>query len=154
MITYLIVTLIVTAVIVSMHFMKPTKKHRLTSLLDEVNENPAFQDMKGLFDIMQQMNEDGTDEDVIPEGYGEFGYDLTNPIPVNSTIGITSYFAKLKTMDNAKVSNERIGSFNSPVSKHPVDGYKISFNGKELTTLYISCYHKRNSEKAPKHFKF
>ncbi len=154
MITYLIVTLIVTTVIVSMHFMKPTKKNRPILVMDEINKNPPFQDMKGLFDIMQQMNEDGTDEDIIPEGYGEFGYDLTNPIPVNTTFGITSYFSKLKTMDNKKVLYERIGSFNSPVSNHPVDGYKISFNGKELATLYISCYHKTNSEKAPKQFKF
>ena len=153
MTTYLIVTIIVIAVISAMHFIKPTKKQP-KSIMDELNANPKFQEMKGLFEIMQSMNEDGTDEDEIPEGYGEFGYELTNPIPVNTTFGSTSYLAKLKTMNNQKVSYDRIGSFSSPVSSHPVDGYKISLDGKDITTLYISCYHKKNSEKAPKNFKF
>ena len=89
MTTYLIVTIIVIAVISAMHFIKPTKKQP-KSIMDELNANPKFQEMKGLFEIMQSMNEDGTDEDEIPEGYGEFGYELTNPIPVNTTFGSTS----------------------------------------------------------------
>lgn len=153
MTTYLIVTLIVIAVISAMHFIKPTKKQP-KSIMDELNANPKFQEMRGFFEIMQSMNEDGTDEDEIPEGYGEFGYELTNPIPVNTTFGSTSYLAKLKTMNNQKVSYDRIGSFSSPVSSHPVDGYKISLDGKSITTLYISCYHKKNSEKTPRNFKF
>ena len=153
MTTYLIVTIIVIAVISAMHFIKPTKKQP-KSIMDELNANPKFQEMKGLFEIMQSMNEDGTDEDEIPEGYGEFGYELTNPIPVNTTFGSTSYLAKLKTMNNLKVTYERIGSFSSPISNHPVDGYQISVDGKDLATLYISCYHKKNSEKAPKNLKF
>lgn len=133
MTTYLIVTLIVIAVISAMHFIKTKKQPK--SIMDELNANPKFQEMKGLFEIMQSMNEDGTDEDEIPEGYGEFGYELTNPIPVNTTFGSTSYLAKLKTMNNLKVTYERIGSFSSPISNHPVDGYQISVDGKDLATL-------------------
>ena len=151
--TYLIVTLIVIVVISAMHFIKPTKRNQPKSIMDELNVNPKFQEMKGLSEIMQSMNGDGTGEDEIPEGYGEFGYELTNPIPVNTTFGSTSYLEKLKTINSLKVSYDRIGSYSSPVSIHPVDGYKISLDGKNLATLYISCYHKKNSEKAPKNFK-
>lgn len=153
MTTYLIVTIIVIAVISAMHFIKTTRKQP-KSILDELNANPKFQEMKGLFEIMQSMNEGGTEEDEIPEGYGEFGYELTNPIPVNTSFGSTSYLAKLKTMNNLKITYERIGSFSSPISNHPIDGYQISVDGKDLATLYISCYHKKNSDKAPKNFKF
>lgn len=121
--------------------------------MDELNENHAVQEMKDLFEIMKEMNEDGTDQDTIPNGYGEFGYELTNPIPVNTTYGNTAYFAKLRTMDNTKVSYERLGSMSSPISNHPVDAYKVLANEKAIATLYISSYHKRNSEKAPKNFK-
>lgn len=154
MTTYLIVTLIVIIVISAMHFIRPTKRKSPESVMDELNANSKFQEMKDLFEIMKSMNEDGTAENEIPEGYGEFGYELTNPIPVNTTFGTTSYLSKLKTMDNLKVSYDRIGSFSSPVSMHPVDGYKISLDGMDLATLYISSYHKKNSEKTPKNFKF
>jgi hypothetical protein len=153
MTTYLIVTIIVIAVISTMHFIRKKKKQP-SSIMDRLNANSKFQEMKGLFEIMQSMNEDGTDEDEIPEGYGEFGYVLSNPIPVNTTFGSISYLEKLKTVNNIKVSYERYGSFSSPISNYPVDGYQISVDGKNLATLYISCYHKKNSEKAPKNFKF
>ena len=154
MTTYLIVTLIVIVVISTLHFIKSTKISQPKSIMDELNSNPKFQEMRGLFEVMQSLNDDGTEENEIPEGYGEFGYELTNPIPVNTTFGSTSYLAKLKTMNNLKISYDRIGSFSSPVSNHPVDGYKITLDGKDLATLYISCYHKKNSEKTPKNFKF
>jgi hypothetical protein len=153
MTTYLIVTIIVIAVISTMHFIK-TKKKQPSAIMDELKSNPKFQEMKGLFEVMQSMNEDGTDQDEIPEAFGEFGYQLSNPIPVKTTFGSISYLDKLKTENNLKVTYERIGSFSSPISNHPVDGYQISVDGKNLATLYISCYHKKNSEKAPKNFKF
>ena len=147
---YLTGTFIVILVIVALNFINLGKRFRSTSNVD----NAKIQEVKELFELMQRLNEDGTDEDEIPEGYGEFGYELTNPIPVNTAFGSHTYLAKLKTMDNLKISYKRIGSFGSPVSDHPVDGYIITSDGKELTTLYFSCYHKKNSKKAPKNFKF
>jgi hypothetical protein len=147
---YLIGTFIVILVIVVLNFINLGKRFRSKSNVD----NAKIQEMKELFELMQRMNEDGTNEDEIPEGYGEFGYELTNPIPVNTAFGSASYLTKLKTLSNQKVSYERLGSFDSPVSEHPVDGYIISSGGKELATLYFSCYHKKNSENAPQNFKF
>ena len=56
--TYLIVTLIVIVAISAMHFIKPTKRNQPKSIMDELNVNPKFQEMKGLSEIMQNMNED------------------------------------------------------------------------------------------------
>lgn len=147
---YLIVTLIIIVVISTIHLINHKKKSRLSF----VGDNPKIQEMKELFELMQRINEDGTDENEIPDGYGDFGYALTNPIPVNTTFGSESYLTKLKTLDNQNVSYERLGSFDSPVSEYPVDGYIIWSEGKELATLYFSCYHKKISKKTPINFKF
>lgn len=150
MTSYLSVPLIIIVVISTLHLINHKKRYRAISASD----NPKIQEMKELFELMQRINEDGTDEDEISDGYGDFGYVLTNPIPVNTTFGSAVYLTKLRTLENQRVSYERLGSFDSPVSEHPVDGYIISSGGKELATLYFSCYHKKNSEKAPKNFKF
>lgn len=94
--------------------------------------------------------EDGCDTDEIPGGNGEFGWDASNPIPTNTPIGSTSYLARLRYSDGAKVVYERSGSTYSDVNTKPIDIYAISHpNGQALTTLYISPYNKRNSAKAP-----
>ena len=151
MLNYIIVTLIVTVIIVTLNLIKT--KHKKKSVLDELNANPKFQELQGLYKAMHAMNEDGTDQDTIPNGYGEFGYDLTNPIPVNTIFGNTAYLAKLRTMDGTKVAYNRIGSFSSPVSDKPVDGYEVFANEEKVATLYIDPYNKKNSNKAPKNFK-
>lgn len=131
-------------------FFKPKKPK---TLLGRLQNNPIFQEQKALFDAMRAMCEDGCETDEIPEGYGEFGHELTNPIPTMTIFGSTSYLARLVSSDGAKVVYERQASFSTPVSSNPVDGYTISPpNGRQLGTLYISPYHKRNSEKAPKGF--
>jgi hypothetical protein len=149
--TYIIVTLIVTTVIVTLNLIKSKPKKK--SVLDELNANPEFKKLKGLYDIMHTMSKDGTDQDTIPVGYGEFGYDLTNPIPVNTIFGNTAYLAKLRTMDGIKITYNRIGSFSSPVSNNLVDGYEVFANEQKIATLYIDPYNKKNSDKAPKNFK-
>ena len=98
-------------------------------------------------------SEDEVDADEIPNSQGEFGTTLTNPIPSDTIMGSMIYLESLRTLDGSKISSERIGSFTSPVTKSPVDGYKITHaNGKEITMLYFSPYQKRNSKKAPREF--
>ena len=97
--------------------------------------------------------EDGIDADELPNSQGEFGTALTNPIPSDTIMGSMIYLECLRTPDGRKISSKRIGSFTSPVTTSPVDGYKITdANGQEITTLYFSPYQKRNSEKAPREF--
>lgn len=48
----------------------------------------CFQKQKRDFSKLQEIflasNPSGTIEDEMPEGYGEFGIEITNPIPVSS----------------------------------------------------------------------
>jgi len=106
--------------------------------------------LKEIYDAMNDLAEDGCDTDEIPGAEGEFGYDLSNPIPTHTTFGSTSYLGRLRTPTGEKVLYERIGSFGSPVSEMPVDGYELTDpGGKELGVIYLSPYQKRNSQKVP-----
>lgn len=124
------------------------------SVLDELNENPIFKQQKEIYDAMCLMCEDGVDADELPNGIGDFGMSINNPIPCKTIFGGTSYLGRLRDMDGTKLVYDRIGSFHSDVSPHPVDGYKISHpDGMEFGTIYLSPYQKRTSAKAPKAFK-
>jgi hypothetical protein len=64
-----------------------------------------------------------------------------------------AYLAKLQAPDGRKVQYRRIRSISSQVSPNPIDMYELGHPiGRSLGTIYISPYHKRNSEKAPKGF--
>ena len=127
----------------------------------EIQNNPEnsslYETMRALDEIKSLMgisSEDGVDADELPNSRGEFGITLTNPIPCNTIMGSMAYLESLRAPDGSKISYERIGSFTSPVTTSPVDGYKISHpSGNELTTLYLSPYQKRNSKKSPKDFR-
>lgn len=151
MTTYLIVTLIATLTLVLLSVLPANKKPK--SVMDQLNSDPEFRKMGELYKIMHEMNEGGTDQDTIPNGYGEFGYDVTNPIPVNTIFGNRAYLGRLRTQDGVKVAYERIGSFISPISENPIDGYEIFADGQKIAVLYIDSYNKKNSRKAPKDFK-
>ncbi|QLG88417.1 hypothetical protein HQ393_13350 [Chitinibacter bivalviorum] len=121
---------------------------------DALNEDPVFQQQKELFEAMSLMCEDGVDADELPNGQGEFGVTPSNPIPCKTIFGSTAYLGCLRTPDGTKIVYERVGSFGSDASPHPVDAYEISHpNGEKLATLFISPYQKRISGKAPRGFK-
>ena len=128
------------------------KKNR--TLLDKFNElidkNPILKLQKEYFG---EMSKSGTDQDVIPWGVGEFGLEVTNPIPVCGIFGSRSYFSRLVTINGDRVKYERVGSTQAQNIDYPIDAYKITVNNIEIATLYISPYHKKNSNKAPKGFK-
>ncbi len=157
MTNYLIVTGIVLflLIIIKLFVSAFVKEKRPRSVMDELMDIPKFRDMKGLYDAMHALNEaeGGTDKDIIPEGIGEFGYDVTNPIPVNTIFGNTAYLGRLRTLEGNKVRYERKGSTGAGNIENPIDIYDI-FNGDEfIATLFISPYHKKNSDLAPKGFK-
>lgn len=96
----------------------------------------------------------GTDQDKLPNGYGRFGFDLTNPIPVKGIVAGYAYLDRLLTSDGAKVHYDRIGSFGADVSDHPIDGYKVTApTGIGEVTIYISPYNKKTSNHAPEGFR-
>ncbi|MDR2408963.1 MAG: hypothetical protein LBE13_12740 [Bacteroidales bacterium] len=103
--------------------------------------------------FLQISNPNGTDQDEMPEGYGEFGLEITNPIPTASIPQNRLYLDRLRTIDNIAVTYDRIGSMKAKNIQSLIDGYKIFANGKQIAILYICPYNKRTSIKAPKGFK-
>jgi hypothetical protein len=106
--------------------------------------------LKELFEAMSDLSEGGCDTDEIPGAKGKFGWDASNPIPTRTTLGSTSYLARLQTHYGKAIFYERVGSFVSPASTMPVDGYELQdSDGNDLGVIYISPYHRRNSQRAP-----
>lgn len=113
-------------------------------------ESPSRQ----LMELMQKMSEGGCETDEIPGSYGEFGYDITNPIPTYTIPGSYRYLDSLRLLDGMEVTYERQGSCSAPNISQIIDRYVISHpDGRQLGFLYLSPYHKRTSEKAPRGFK-
>ena len=86
-------------------------------------------------------------------GYGEFGFSLTNPIPVNGIIGAKVYLSRLVTSNGSQVRPflfHRLGSFMSPVVKGAIDQYElVSSDASRWLTLYLHQYHPRRSRHVP-----
>lgn len=122
---------------------------------DEMLNNPIMKQQQANYDMQKKMidNMKSTDKDEIPWGEGEFGYSPSNPIPTLTSFGNIAYLARLQTMKGEKVKYARLGSTNVENIERPVDIYEISDSNGVICKLYISMYHQRNSEKAPRGFK-
>lgn len=97
---------------------------------------------------------DGIDADEMPSGAGEFGLCADNPVPCCTIDGGYAYLDRLMTADGARVHYERVGSCDSNISPLPVDAYRVfAEDGRELGTIFISPYQKRNSGRAPSGFR-
>ena len=118
------------------------------------NLSQAMEDVRAMYDRMKSVNMmgNGTDRDTIPEGFGAFGLEPTNPIPVNTLFGSISYLQRLRTMEGKPVQYIREGSTDAPNIENPIDIYEISVDGNRIGYFYISPYHKKNSCRGPKGF--
>lgn len=92
--------------------------------------------------------------DKIPQGFGEFGLDQTNPIPVYGIPSNKTYLNSLRSPNGEVLRYRRNGSIKVSNIVKPVDEYEI-FNsaGDIIAKLYISPYHWKTSTKAPSGFK-
>jgi len=124
--------------------------------MNTTNENFDFEELQKFFKAISFFggteNDGGTEEDTMPEGYGEFGLEITNPIPVNSILGNKLYLDRLWTDNGVKITYERIGSMRAPNISSIIDGYRIYARGEKIATLYICPYNKKISERAPEGF--
>ncbi|MBP7370583.1 MAG: hypothetical protein KA902_04015 [Arenimonas sp.] len=119
----------------------------------DLSEERLLKLQKAMFQNQIELSKSGVDADELPNGYGEFGLTLSNPIPCQFIMGGRLYLDRLRVSDGTKIRYLRIGSFFSEVTPHPIDGYLLSHpNGTTLATIYISAYQKRNSSKSPKGF--
>ena len=91
-----------------------------------------------------------TDEDVIPEGFGRFGLDPTNPVPVDGIGGGYEYLADLKDRKGHSIIYARVGSMSVENINGLIDEYEIfdSINHK-ICNLYLAPYNSKNSKKRP-----
>lgn len=102
----------------------------------------------GMFDFLR-----GKQSDEIPGGHGEFGHDITNPIPTKGLYDSYMYIEMLRTDDGLKPASSRLGSTTAPNMPGPIDIWQIfKEGGDQIATLHICAYHTRTSRKAPKGF--
>jgi hypothetical protein len=100
-----------------------------------------------------ELHQNGIDADELPNGFGEFGFTVTNPVPTISAYGSNDYLSRIR-FNGLPIIYERIGSTGSEITNGSIDIYSVSCSGKSLGDIYICPYHRRNSKKAPKGFVF
>ena len=145
--TYLIIILLIIIIIFGL---KKLYKKKSESRLKEKKAYEFIKQNKELFELQKKfMGEKGTDLDIMPEGIGEFGLEVTNPIPTSTVFGSIAYLNKLKTSDGDNIEYNRIGSTGAENISDIIDAYQITKNGEKIGVLYLCPYNKKNSEKAP-----
>lgn len=98
--------------------------------------------------LYKQMEANGG-VDEIPSSFGNFGHAITNPIPVNGSLGEVLYLSNISTKSGHKVFSHRIGSAKN------IDIFEIvSINGDFWDILYLNMYYIRKSRKVPTGYKF
>lgn len=105
---------------------------------------------ENFFDILTK---GGTTKNEIPGSIGEFGLEITNPIPIHTHFELEDYLYNLITINGEHISFNRIGSGTAPNIKNPIDVYEIFINNNFYKKLYLCPYHKKTSKKVPKGFK-
>lgn len=145
------VIIAIALVIVTWVIIRITKHRskRSSTLFDQLTQDPTFQLLQQL---QNAMGTDATQQGMIPGGYGGFGYDVTNPIPVKGTIGEIAYLAMLRTENGIKVKYKRVGSTRAANINHPIDIYEIWGDVEHICKLHLCPYYKENSAIAPKGF--
>lgn len=106
---------------------------------------------KELDSVIEMMTKDQPALDKLPEGRGEFGYDVRNPIPIKGIPNNEVYLSSLRLPDGQGITWNRVGSRLSENIPHPVDVYEIfSKKGRILNNIYLYPYCGKNSEEAPR----
>ena len=90
----------------------------------------------------------GVDCDEIPFRKGIFGFEITNPIPVNSIIGEQIYLSNLINDNGQRIMFHRLGS------TEQIDIFEtVTLDGKIWEILFLDMYHPRKSRNAPDGYK-
>ena len=110
---------------------------------DESYQNSLYPE--GISDSI--LNGDNCDQ--INGASGEFGHTITNPIPVNGSIGELAYLSSLVTDNDERLLFHRLGSINT------LDVFEaVTLSGSEWHIFYVDLYHPRKSRIVPQGFHF
>jgi hypothetical protein len=105
-------------------------------------------------DVMNLKMEGEIRSQALKCGYGEYGLEITNPIPAKIEKG-RAFSNSLKTSAGKNIKLQHVERWMTPVSELPVDEYLIfDLEGNELVTLYFSHFQGYTSKNAPKGFMF
>lgn len=100
----------------------------------------------------KEMRSEGTQLEEMPDGFGEFGWEPTNPVPASSIRDGYEYLDNLTTL-TSDVSYVRVGSLQVENIPSPVDEYQFyAADGSELCKIYMNSYNARTSTKLPQGF--
>lgn len=153
MIIYLVITAIVLVVFVAMNLLPYTPKQPARSRSGMGIDTSIFHDPMNMPDFFKGLRVRGTDGDEMPTGYGEFGHEVTNPIPVHTVYGNAAYLDRLWTSGGIQVEYFRVGSTRAQNIDGLIDKYEIKVGGAPIATLFICPYNMKNSDRAPLGFK-
>ena len=100
---------------------------------------------------------EGTELDELPDGEGEFGLDIDNPVPVKGIPESREYLQQIILEEqeiNLSTNWIRRGSGKTKTRNLPVDIYILmDQNDRQLKRVYVWPYNKVTSKKIPKGFK-
>ena len=105
--------------------------------------------------VNESREREGTTEEVLPLGQGEFGFSPNNPIPFSSIAASREYLERLIFIRPGSSTYRwvRRGSVRSEIVSTPVDKYDLLDTGDTIVkTIYIWSYNKVDSTKAPEGF--
>ena len=118
-----------------------------------IKNNKKLNEMMTMYFIMEEMGKNGTDLDEMPEGKGEFGLDISNPIPVRSIPENEVYLKRLRLSNGESITWRRICSCSADNIPNLIDAYEIyDSKGASVCILHLCPYNRKTSNKAPKGF--
>lgn len=89
----------------------------------------------------------GVSCDVVPGASGRFGFEPSNPIPVNGAIGELAYLSRLESASGERLLFHRIGAIDK------VDVFEaVTYSGSAWFVFFVDMYHPRRSRQAPEGF--
>lgn len=91
--------------------------------------------------------------DRIPGASGRFGYDITNPIPVNGVGGELVYLNTLRARSGVGLLYHRVRSTRTPGYSQPIDEFEVvATDASQWARLHFAMYHPRRTREVPEGF--
>lgn len=133
----------------------------LSKLFGEPKKDPLKQAFEGIYRFIEdeehqnsllpaplaEVIKSGVSCDVIPGAKGEFGFEATNPIPVNGALGELSYLSRLESAQGERLLFHRIGAVDK------IDVFEaVTYSGSSWFVFFMDMYHPRRSRRAPDGF--